>query len=188
MISPQLRSEFMAGPTIATPAECDRMLAEIEWLRGELAAMRQRADELTGKLELMRIRANAADARAADCADQLRVKDEALQRISDKSLRGYIDRHIAWSLGTFGDGMKTGGVCKHIEKELNEIRQAPNDLVEWIDVIILALDGAWRAGYTADEIISALFEKQSVNMAREWILAPDGEPTEHKRAASAGGG
>jgi hypothetical protein len=41
-----------------------------------------------------------------------------------------------------------GSCIKHIKKELDdEIAHDPLDLGEWIDVIILGLDGAWRTGH-----------------------------------------
>lgn len=92
---------------------------------------------------------------------------------------GYLHRQIAWSLSTFGDGERTEGLCKHIAKELEEIRQQPNDLMEWVDVIILALDGAWRAGYTPEQIASALIKKQRINFGRAWKRVSDDLPTEH---------
>ena len=83
---------------------------------------------------------------------------------------------------TFGEGQRTVGITKHIRKELDEILENPTDLMEWIDVIILALDGAWRAGYTPRQIVEALDQKQQINFAREWPPNSDpNEPTEHKR-------
>ena len=93
-------------------------------------------------------------------------------------------RQIKWSERTFGHGVRTGGITRHIEKELAEIRAAPHDLTEWADVVILALDGAWRAGYAPEEIAAALERKQAVNFARQWPPASDvgpNEPTEHIR-------
>lgn len=60
--------------------------------------------------------------------------------------RAHIQRQRAFSQKTFGPGQRVKGLCSHIRKELREIEKAPTDLEEWIDVIILALDGAWRAG------------------------------------------
>lgn len=97
------------------------------------------------------------------------------------NLREYLQRHKNWSLSTFGSGRRTEGLCKHITKELHEIRKEPNDLMEWIDVIILAFDGAWRAGYTPTQIINALVQKQAINFQRQWNHASDSEPTEHVR-------
>lgn len=80
----------------------------------------------------------------------------------------YLDHQRAWSERTFGPGPRTGGVIDHIRKELLEIENAPADLTEWIDVVILALDGAWRAGHTSQAIVQALIAKQAKNEARAW--------------------
>lgn len=95
----------------------------------------------------------------------------------------YIQDHIAWSKQTFGPGRHTLGLCKHIEKELDEIRQAPLELEEWIDVMILAIDGAWRAGYSPLAIENALQVKQQINKNRLWgpVVSED-EPVEHVRS------
>lgn len=52
----------------------------------------------------------------------------------------------AVSLKQFGEGVRSEILIKKIGKELEEVRANPNDLEEWIDVIILALDGYWRHG------------------------------------------
>lgn len=81
---------------------------------------------------------------------------------------GHLERQRAWSLRTFGPGRRTAGVIDHIRKELVEIAEAPTDLSEWVDVVILALDGAWRAGWEPQEIIDVIRAKQAKNEAREW--------------------
>lgn len=97
-------------------------------------------------------------------------------------LQSYIGAQRHWSARTFGLGARSEGICKHIEKELCEIRSAPEDLMEWVDVIILALDGAWRAGYAPSQIVAALQMKQEINQGREWPApGPEDEPTEHVR-------
>jgi hypothetical protein len=76
----------------------------------------------------------------------------------------------------FGPGKRTLGVIDHIRKELDEIHQAPEDLSEWADVIILAFDGAWRTGAEPQEIIDAIKAKQTKNEKRswpDWRLYPD---------------
>ena len=86
----------------------------------------------------------------------------------------------AWSLKTFGPGHRTEGNCKHIEKELAEIRADPLDLEEWIDVAMLAFDGAWRTGATPVEIEEAYMTKLKKNMAREWAVSgSQDEPNLH---------
>ena len=85
-----------------------------------------------------------------------------------------------WSQKTFGEGKQTEKICKHIIKELDEVRENPDDLMEWVDVILLSLDGAWRAGYSPIEITQAILEKQHINRDREWVHK-ENEPSEHKR-------
>lgn len=80
----------------------------------------------------------------------------------------YIQDQIRWSLQTFGPHPRTRGLIQHVEKELKEIEAEPDDLEEWVDVMIIALDGAWRAGYTAKEIVDQLVKKQEKNRSRKW--------------------
>lgn len=80
----------------------------------------------------------------------------------------HLERQRAWSEKTFGPGARTAGVCDHIRKELIEIEADPGDTKEWIDVVILGLDGAWRSGATPQQIIDAIVAKQTKNEGREW--------------------
>lgn len=92
----------------------------------------------------------------------------------------YLDDQRRWSRKTFGSKKRTIGICKHIEKELVEIQEDPEGLEEWIDVVILALDGAWRAGYTPTQIIDQLQRKQRINFDRKWPPIPtEDEVSEH---------
>lgn len=99
-------------------------------------------------------------------------------------LIAHLKRQQAFSRRTFGPGPRTHGITAHIRKELAEIEANPLDLDEWIDVVILALDGAWRAGHHPDAIIAALESKQAINESRQWpdwrTLSVD-DPTEHLR-------
>lgn len=79
----------------------------------------------------------------------------------------HLRRQQEWSERTFGSGCRTKGVIQHIQKELVEIEQDPSGL-EWIDVIILAFDGMWRAGYSPEQIIEAWQAKQVKNENRIW--------------------
>jgi len=97
----------------------------------------------------------------------------------------HIDRQRAFSAATFGPGMRTKGVLDHIRKEMKEIEVSPSDLDEWVDVIILGIDGAWRAGHKPQEIIDAIVSKQTRNEARtwpDWRTAPEGQAIEHDRS------
>ena len=80
----------------------------------------------------------------------------------------HIYKQRSWSTRTFGSGPRTLGILDHINKELKEIEEAPSDLTEWVDVIILALDGAWRAGFTPEEVAKAISNKQEKNEIRKW--------------------
>jgi hypothetical protein len=91
----------------------------------------------------------------------------------------YLDRHKLWSMDALGLGPHTAALIEHITTELNEIRADPLDLEEWIDIIILAIDGAWRAGHTSAAIQDALFAKQRKNIARRWPDPATHPPDRH---------
>lgn len=98
----------------------------------------------------------------------------------------HLHRQREFSIKTFGPGPRLFGCIHHIRKELEEIEKNPTDLVEWIDVVLLAFDGAWRAGYSPEEIATCLVKKQIINEQRIWPdwskISPD-TPIEHVRGA-----
>jgi hypothetical protein len=99
-------------------------------------------------------------------------------------LIAHLQRQRAFSLKTFGPGTRTKGVIDHIKKELIEIEKEPRSLEEWIDVMMLACDGAWRAGYEPAEIAAAFAAKLTKNENREWPDWRTSDPNkaiEHKR-------
>lgn len=105
-----------------------------------------------------------------------------LQQMDSKDwIRNYLLAHRQWSETTFGPGPRPEGLVKHIEKELAEIRQAPDDLEEWIDVLILAFDGAMRCGpgHRPDEVLDMLDYKQKKNFGRTYRVNGPDEPNEH---------
>jgi hypothetical protein len=100
----------------------------------------------------------------------------------------HLQRQREWSGRTFGPGTRAQGVVDHIRKELREIEADPGDLNEWIDVVILALDGAWRSGAKPEEIIAALAAKQTKNEGRvwpDWRTADPNKAIEHDRSHDA---
>lgn len=106
---------------------------------------------------------------------------------TDFNFSDYIYAQRRWSEQAFGPidaGDRTPGILKHLRKEIGEVAAAPKDVLEWVDIIILALDGAWRNGYSAEFIIAALEEKQRINMHRKWpdwtTVASD-QPIEHTK-------
>lgn len=99
------------------------------------------------------------------------------------NLLTYIRDHIRWSKKTFGEGTFSTRLVNHIRKECDEITAKPTDLEEWIDVIILGIDGAWRAGYNAADIAEMLRAKLKKNQARTFVIPSDpDQPAEHDRS------
>ncbi|BCB18022.1 hypothetical protein OCUBac02_09160 [Bosea sp. ANAM02] len=94
-------------------------------------------------------------------------------------LVAHLERQRAFSHKTFGPGARTKGVIDHIRKELAEIEAQPDDIEEWVDVIILAFDGAWRAGWEPAKIVEAITTKQKKNEARKW---PDWRTADPEKA------
>ncbi len=91
----------------------------------------------------------------------------------------YIDRQRAWSENTFGPYPRLAGVIDHIRKELIEVAESDGDLSEWVDVLMLAFDGACGSGATSQAIIDALRAKLEINEQRDW---PDWRTADRTRA------
>lgn len=108
----------------------------------------------------------------------------------------HLQRMIRFSRETFGPNPRQQGVIDHIRKELVEIEKAGTGdeaLKEWIDVIILGIDGAWRSQIgrgLSDEkiviaIVSELIAKQMKNEQRtwpDWRKVPEDKAIEHDRS------
>lgn len=126
----------------------------------------------------------------AIAADRLEALTAALPHMGGTpfDFHAHLQRQRDWSGKTFGPGPRTLGVIDHIRKELIEIEADPSDISEWIDVAILALDGAWRAGYQPQEIIDAMEAKQTKNEGRQWPdwrTMPADKAIEHDRTDEA---
>ena len=112
-------------------------------------------------------------------------------------LEAHLRRQIAWSRATFGPAERCEGVIDHIRKELYEVERAPDEgdrrSEEWVDVLILAIDGMWRAlskeGVPHEDLPGVicwmLHSKQGRNEQRVWPDWRTADPTkaiEHDRA------
>lgn len=106
------------------------------------------------------------DAWRAMTRGQARGRGEYRQEGYD--LVQHLYRQRAFSEVAFGPGTRTLAIIDHIQKELNEIHITPLDVEEWIDVVLLALDGAWRAGHSPQAIADALEAKLAKNEKRTW--------------------
>jgi len=116
-----------------------------------------------------------------------RGRAEAADGVFD--LVEHLRRQIEFSGRTYGPGDRTSGVCDHIRKELAEVQAdaaaGVPTLPEWVDVIILSFDGAWRSGATPEQIVAAIEAKQTKNEGRkwpDWRTAEPGKAIEHDRS------
>ena len=105
-------------------------------------------------------------------------------------LEQHLLRQMAFSHATFGPGQRTAGVLDHIRQELKEVLDSDGSADEWVDVVILALDGLTRQlayatgdrGHpesVANHAVSMIAGKQSRNEARDW---PDWRTAEKNKA------
>jgi hypothetical protein len=95
-------------------------------------------------------------------------------------LKQHLLRQIAFSRATFGPGRRTNGVLDHIAKEIEEVRASDGSPREWVDLVILSLDGLWRSimwqensiaadpDAVADVVCQTILHKQSKNEGRVW--------------------
>lgn len=129
-------------------------------------------------------------------ADERRRADVALEDLehqlelacSSFSLALFVDAMRPWSLATFGTGERTAQTIAHLRKEIAEVERAPSDITEWVDIILLAIDGARRSAYaTGSELVAAMVSKQVENSRRtwpDWRTVPEDEPIEHVRESA----
>jgi hypothetical protein len=127
----------------------------------------------------------ALERRARRLAKQMNATPVAAPApVTSYDLIAHLERQRRFSEKAFGPGKRTAGVLAHIRKELGEIESNPDDLMEWVDVILLAMDGAWRRGATSEQIACALLVKLEANEKRQWPdwrNTPEDQPIEHVR-------
>lgn len=114
------------------------------------------------------------------------LDDSRLPRSHGFDLVDHLRHQKRFSERTFGPGPRPGMVVAHIRKELEEIERDPNDVKEWIDVILLAFDGALRLPATPEFVAAALEAKLLENERRRWPDWREADPTkpiEHVREA-----
>ncbi len=111
------------------------------------------------------------------------------------TIQSFLKTQIKWSKKTFGDGHRVEGIIEHIRREFLEVEDtvyAEKATKEWIDIVILAFDGAWRSYYGCkfggdedelpEKITKLLIGKQRENLKRKYpVPTSQDEPVEHKR-------
>ncbi|WP_010137344.1 dATP/dGTP pyrophosphohydrolase domain-containing protein [Oceanicola sp. S124] len=112
-------------------------------------------------------------------------------------LKQHLIRQMAFSHATYGPGVRTAGVIDHIRKELVEVQTSNGESDEWVDVVILALDGLTRRlayctgvrgdpEFVADLACRLILAKQARNEARtwpDWRTADSEKAIEHDRSS-----
>lgn len=142
---------------------------------------------IPGRREFKTVEAAKAAAQS-DFETRIRSAIVDVPAVEPEPVATYFSRQIEWSRATFGPALRTKGVIDHIRKELAEIEREPHDLSEWIDVVILAMDGFWRHGGNAEDLLPALLAKQRKNMARvwpDWRTMSEDSAIEHDRSHDA---
>lgn len=194
-------------------AECQRLRAEIaardadpsyaiacstiRELRGTLASFRPNAERYLwvkskGKPAVEYLVMCPVDrwdesidmARGADGVSCQSRDQSCLAEPTELAMARFVEDLSKWSLDTFGPGPRAAAILDHLGKELAEIEASPGSVEEWIDVTMLALDGAVRSGASARQVVAALVTKLRVNHSRswpDWRTAPPGRAIEHIR-------
>jgi DNA-binding transcriptional regulator YbjK len=115
---------------------------------------------------------------------QCHIHEDNFSAVKVFDLIAHLHRQQEFSYRTFGEDPNLDRVINHLRKEIEEVAADPKDILEWIDVMKLAMDGACRAGYSPDQIAAALDEKQQILENRKWPdpkTIPPGQPVEHIR-------
>lgn len=117
--------------------------------------------------------------------------------MTDLNLKQHLVRQMVFSRATFGPGERMNGVLDHMGKEIEEVRASGGESSEWVDLVILALDGLTRrlwassdyrktADEVADEACRIIVGKQAKNERRDWPNWRSADPTkaiEHVRGS-----
>lgn len=102
-------------------------------------------------------------------------------------LARFLHAQREWSEKTFGPGCRSVGIHDHVLLELVEMLGASRpetELVEWIDIALLAFDAAWRLGFSPEEVCGAMLAKAEKNRNRrwpDWRTVGTDRPIEHIR-------
>lgn len=82
----------------------------------------------------------------------------------------FFRRYAEFSNGTFGTPEERGclGPLHHLQEEVKELIDNPNDEAEWADCFLLLLDAARRKGHSVDDLVKFANAKLEINKARSW--------------------
>jgi hypothetical protein len=150
----------------------DRLIEKLRIVTGFIRF--ETGDRIAAASCLSEEAADAIEAQRAEI-ERLKIQCETLDHsvVNNGSalkidIETYYATQVEWSRNTFGPALRTKGIINHITKELREIEAKPHDLSEWVDVIMLAMDGFWRHGGKPEDLMPSMLAKQAKNMARTW--------------------
>lgn len=89
------------------------------------------------------------------------------------SLQGLMVAVDQWTSCTFG-AQPTVSYLGKLGEEVYELSLDPTNRLEFADCLILLLKAAVLAGYNAQDLIDAGFEKLEINKKRQWMLTKSG--------------
>lgn len=116
------------------------------------------------------------------CLTEERIAHSHLMQRFD--FAGWLKEKDEWSAETFGPGERTAALVEHMRRELVEVSADPADVMEWVDIVFLATEGAARMGHSPEAFCEAMRAKLAKNKARtwpDWRTVPAGQPIEHVR-------
>lgn len=88
-----------------------------------------------------------------------------------------------WADATFGRHDGPDIAIAHLRKEVDELAENADDRLEYADCLMLVLDAYRKAGGSADDLITAAFQKHEINRLREWGEPDEDGVVEHVRSA-----
>ncbi len=91
-------------------------------------------------------------------------------------LNDFYKKYEEFSNATFGTPEIRNCLAplKHLQEEVKELIENPDDTMEWADCFLLILDAARRKGHSIDDLISFANAKLEINKKRSWKLTNDG--------------
>ena len=114
---------------------------------------------------------------AQPAPERYKVRSEHAESVRDP-FRFVRQAHAEWSDRQFGNVGQVGPL-KHLAREAIEAAEAPDDISEFADILMLVWDATRRAGFSDEQLAEAVAEKLKRNKRRVWGEVKDGEPCHH---------
>jgi hypothetical protein len=88
----------------------------------------------------------------------------------------FIKERDEFSFSTFGKPEVRGPIypLRHLQVEVQELMDNPDDPMEWADCFLLLLDAARRKGYSVDDLVDFGLQKLEINRNRTWEKQSNG--------------